>query len=299
MPKGYYNVNAVELSWSIGHTKIYQIIELDDAGEIIQESITGAAPEEIMKIEWLVPNFADSEGNLKAHVQSFLIQDSGKNIIVDTCNGNGKERTDIQDWGKLQTNFLDKLRVLGVEPEDIDYVLCTHLHFDHVGWNTTLKGGAWVPTFPNARYLFAKEEFEYWKSNPEKEIDDDKQGILDSVMPVIDADLADLIEPNHKITKDVYLVPSPGHTPCHVSVMIESENKKALISGDFVHHPCQVRHPDWYTLADTYPDQGIETRKNLFKELAKDRVLLLGSHFSNPVSGHVVLDKDTYRFNIE
>ena len=166
-------------------------------------------------------------------------------------------------------------------------VACTHLHMDHVGWNTRLVGGKWVPTFPNAQYLFAREEYEYWVKRPAKEIADDKAAFDDSVDPIIRAGLAKLVEVNHMVDGHVRFRPTPGHTPSHISVVIESQDEHAIISGDFLHHPCQIAEPQWTTDADTYPKLAVKTRKDLLEELAGSNALLIGSHFANPVAGRV------------
>jgi len=268
--------------WKIGDVEVFQIVELE-CGKIIQEIMKDATPENIKKIKWLYPNYADENGNLKALVQSFLIKSENKNILIDTCNGNDKKRTDLPEWANLKTDFLKKLEKLG----EVDIVACTHLHVDHVGWNTILKDGKWVPTFPKAKYLFSKEEYEYWESKPEKEIDDDKAAFDDSITPIIEAKLAELVDVNHKIDKNVSFIPTPGHTPSHVCILIESQGQKAIISGDMLHHPCQIANPEWETIVDTFPDKATESRKKILNEIADKDTLLIGTHFSNPVAGKV------------
>jgi glyoxylase-like metal-dependent hydrolase (beta-lactamase superfamily II) len=272
------------LRWRIGEVEIIQLVELE-AGKLIQSIIRGATPENILRIPWLCPHFADETGQIKALVQGFLVKSNGLNILIDTCNGNDKQRTDVPEWSNLQIPFLESLRAVGVNETDVQVVACTHLHMDHVGWNTKLSDGAWVPTFPNAQYLFALEEYNYWLQKPEKEIADDKAAFDDSVTPILDAGLAHLVSTDHRIDNQVRLIPTPGHTPCHVSVLIESKGKRAIISGDFLHHPCQIAMPDWATDADTFPDQGILTRKKLLEDIADTETLLIGSHFAEPVAG--------------
>lgn len=285
------------LKWKIGDVEIIQIVELE-AGKLIQSIIPQASTQNIKKILWLVPHFADQDGNLKALVQSFLIKSNGKNILIDTCNGNNKKRPLTPDWANLQTSFLETLRSTGITEENIDIVACTHMHFDHVGWNTKLVGGKWVPTFPNATYLFAKEEYNYWVQKPKKEVEDDHLGFGDSVSPILKAGLGKLVDEHYSIDETIRFIPSPGHTPHHISIWIESLGKKALISGDFLHHPCQVANPDWSTIVDTFPDRSIETRKKLLSQLADTDVLLLGSHFANPISGYIMKSNNNYMFKL-
>ncbi len=141
------------MKWTVGNIKIFQIIEIE-AGKIIQSIIPDATPKNVKKMKWLIPSYADENGIFKALVQSFLIKSNGKYILVDTCNGNGKNRPNLLEWANLKIKFIEKLDPFGITPSDINYVVCTHLHFDHVGWNTFLVNGKWVPTFPNAKYIF-------------------------------------------------------------------------------------------------------------------------------------------------
>lgn len=275
------------LKWTIGEVEIYQLVELE-CGKLIQSIIKNAQPENIRQIEWLTPHFADEQGNLKAQVQSFPIKSEGKNILIDTCSGNDKTRTDISEWSDLQTDFIENLVQAGVTPEKIDIVACTHLHCDHVGWNTKLENGKWIPTFPNAMYLFVKQEYEYWLQKPAKEIADDKAAFDDSVTPIVNTGLVQLVVTNHHLDRNVRFLPTPGHTPAHVSVLIESRGKRALISGDVLHHPCQIAHLDWNTDADTFPEKAMETRKKVLQKIGDTDTLLIGSHFANPVAGKII-----------
>lgn len=275
------------LRWTIGDIEVYQIVELE-AGALIQSIIKNATRENIQRIGWLYPHFADAAGNLRAQVQSFLIRSDNKNILIDTCNGNDKVRTDIPVWANLKTDFLSRLDDIGVTAMDVDVVTCTHLHTDHVGWNTILEDGVWVPTFPSAKYLFARDEYAYWEKKPEKEIADDKAAFDDSVSPIMKAGLAELVDTDHKIDRHVSLMPAPGHTPAQVCVLIKSEGQQAIISGDFLHHPCQIAKPQWTTEADTLPDKALVTRQSILDRIVGTDTLLIGSHFANPVAGRVV-----------
>ncbi len=284
------------MKWKIGDVEIFQIIEIPDAGKVLQDGIKPATPEKIRRIKWLFPHFADKNGKFKATVASFLIKSEGKNILVDTGNGNDKIRTDLPEWSRLKTDFLDKLRKLGVAKEKVDVVISTHLHTDHVGWNTELIDGVWKPTFPNAEYLFVQKEYDYWKTNPEREVADDKDAFDDSVKPVVDAGLGKFISSDYMIDKNLKLISAPGHTPEHVSLKIESKGKNALFSGDFIHHPCQLANPEWTIEYDTYPDKAIETRRKLLEEITDKEILLIGAHFAPPTVGYVVRSSREYAF---
>lgn len=278
------------LKWTIGEVEILQIVEMED-NELFATFIPDAKPENVKPIKWLAPHFIDEKGNLKAQVQSFLIQSSGKNILIDTCNGNDKSRPNVPTWGNLHTDFLKRFDDYGIDTESIDVVACTHLHFDHVGWNTSRDNGKWMPTFPHATYLFSKEEYEYWIKKPKKEMIDDKNAIDDSVSPIVDAGLAKFVSDDHRVDEHVRFLPTPGHTPHHVSIEVESQGKKAIITGDIMHHPCQIAHQEWTTPADTYPDQTIETRKKFINAVKDQDILVIGSHFANPVAGNIITDR--------
>jgi glyoxylase-like metal-dependent hydrolase (beta-lactamase superfamily II) len=173
-------------------------------------------------------------------------------------------------------------------------VVCTHLHVDHVGWNTMLENGKWAPTFPKARYLLGRREYDFWSAHD----DGEQQAMLgDSVKPIFDAGLVQLVELDHVISPEIRLTPSTGHTPGHVSVMIESEGERAVITGDMTHHPCQLAHPDW-SLGDNDPKAAALTRSRLFAEWADETILVIGTHFAAPTAGHVVRDGAAFRFAV-
>jgi len=291
-------VTSESLVWQVGEISVHSFVEILDAGEVIQEVIPDATADNIKAIPWLQPDFADADGKLKAVVQSFGIKTPSVRIIVDTCVGDRRDRPDLPAWQNLQTDFLTKLEKSGFGREDVDVVLCTHLHFDHVGWNTMEVNGKFVPTFPRARYLFARQEFEYWKTRPSNEVESDHNGFVDSVMPVVDAGLVELVESDHCISEGVFLLPTPGHTPSHVSVWIESQGKRAVVTGDVMHHPCQIARPDWSTLADTSQEMARNTRREILERFADSEVLIIGSHFSSPTVGHIRRDGDSYMFKV-
>lgn len=284
------------VNWNIGKVKVTCITELENAGNVIQDSIPFATVDKIKKIGWLVPEFANLDGTLKAHTQSFLLEIGELRILIDTCVGNDKKRVDIKEWGNLKTDYLQKINEAGCKVSDITHIMCTHLHFDHVGFNTTLSGGKWIPTFPNAKYIFSKAEFEYWSKMPSSEIEDDRQGIRDSIMPIIEENKHLLVDDNFELCDEVKLIPTPGHTPHHCSVTIDSQGEKGLITGDFIHHPCQMENIDWYTLADTDKDKATQTRKTMLEKYSDSQTLVFGSHFSYPVAGYIVSDNNKYKF---
>jgi glyoxylase-like metal-dependent hydrolase (beta-lactamase superfamily II) len=226
-------------------------------------------------------------------IHALVVETPSRRIVVDTCLGNDKENRRIPTWNRLQTSFLSDLAAAGYARETIDTVICTHLHVDHVGWNTMLVEGRWVPTFPNARYLMGRIEFAHWASQHERE---DMSAVLaDSVTPVWEAGLVDLVETDHRICGEVSLVPSLGHTPGHVSVRIASQGEEALITGDFMHHPCQIAHPEWSSTADSDPVEAQLTREHMLTHFADAPILVIGTHFAGRTAGHVVRDGDAFR----
>jgi glyoxylase-like metal-dependent hydrolase (beta-lactamase superfamily II) len=283
------------MKWTIGDVTVTKIVELEMAGGT-RFLLPQATPEEILPIAWLRPHFADDDGKLRMSIHSFVVETPDRRIVVDTCLGNDKQGRRIPHWNDRDGPFLADLADAGFPAESIDTVLCTHLHVDHVGWNTRLVDGKWVPTFPRARYLMGRSEYEHWRTVKDRP---DMANILaDSVTPIIDAGLATMVETNERISNEISLIPTLGHTPGHVSVMIQSNGEQALITGDFMHHPCQIAYPEWSTLADTDPDQAIETRRRMFRRLAGTPVLIIGTHFAGATAGRLVNDGDTYRLDV-
>jgi glyoxylase-like metal-dependent hydrolase (beta-lactamase superfamily II) len=242
---------------------------------------------------WLAPYFLDDAGRFLQSIHTFVVQASGLTVLVDTCVGNDKDRGGRRPFHMMHTSFLEDLRAAGVAPESVDVVLCTHLHVDHVGWNTRLENGRWVPTFPHARYLFGRREWEHWSA----ERDPDTARIMaDSVAPVLEAGLATLVDADHRITDELWLEPTPGHTPGHVSVRLRSGDADAVITGDLMHHPIQMAEPDWCSHFDVAPDQARKTRRAFCERYADRPVTVLGTHFHEPTAGRIVTHGPAWRF---
>jgi glyoxylase-like metal-dependent hydrolase (beta-lactamase superfamily II) len=283
------------MKWRIGQVTVTRIVELEATGGS-RFILPQATREAILPIAWLFPHFADEAGRLKMSIHALVVETPSHRIIVDTCLGNDKENRRIPTWNRLQTSFLADLAAAGYPRETIDTVLCTHLHVDHIGWNTMLRDGQWIPTFPNARYLFGRVEFAHWTGESGRA--DMAPIVADSVRPVADAGLVDLVETDHRVCDEVSLVPTIGHTPGHVSVRIASQGEEALITGDFMHHPCQIARPEWSSTADSDPDQARRTRKRMLAELSQRPVLVIGTHFAGPTAGRIVRDGDAFRLAV-
>jgi glyoxylase-like metal-dependent hydrolase (beta-lactamase superfamily II) len=277
--------------WRIGEATITRIVEMDPFFMPPEGLFPAASAEMVRATTWLAPHFADAEGQINLVFQCFLVEVGARKILVDTCIGDGKQ-LDEPSFSNRVSDFLETLARAGAAPDSVDTVLCTHLHFDHIGWNTRLVDGAWIPTFPKARYLFGRTEVDHTLALTPDEGD---ASIAQSVRPILDAGLADLVEPTHRICDEVRLISTPGHTAGHVSVMIESAGERALISGDAFHHPAQLAHPDWSDRFAYDAALGIATRRRIFADLADVPTLLIGSHFCEPTAGLVLKDGDAWR----
>ena len=298
------------MHWQVGEARITAVVEQD---LVMDGLISKARPDALAEIAWLRPHFVDEAGRMLGLVQCFVIEIGGKLVVVDTCVGDEKDLPSDPAWNRKTFGLLGKFRAAGFDPEAVDLVLCTHLHLDHVGINTRLEGGEWVPTFPNARYLFARAEYEYWKAEAEAEPVDPatlesnferyRAGFQrtqkcvheQSVEPVMRAGLAELVDPPCEPIPGVHLVPTTGHTPGHVSVEIRSRGEAALITGDAFHHPCQIARAGWATVADFDREESSATRRRMLEELEASGALMLGTHFAEPTAGRVVRDGKSWR----
>ena len=281
------------LSWTIGDVTVTRLqeLELAIAHDPVSPFIPEATPAALAELPGLVPNFVTPEGALLLSFHALLVEAPGLRLVVDTCFGNDRDHAFL--GGALHTDFLERMQALGWPPESVDTVICTHLHVDHVGWNTRLVDGVFVPSFPRARYCVAAREYAHFLAHMTA---DDEALAAQAIRPISDAGLLTLVEPYHRFSPEIRLAPTPGHTAGHVSVIIESKGQRALISGDFVHHPCQMPRPHWMTPWEHDRDQTLATRLTQFDALASSGDLLIGTHFPAPTGGHVVRDGDAYLF---
>ncbi len=273
----------------IGDIEVWRILELDLPFMLPEQLYPNAGPEVSAIIQAEVPGaLCPTSGRLILPVQGFLLKTPTHTILVDSCVGNDKTAPNDPDWNKRSdVRFVAALTAAGVAFEDVDYVLCTHLHIDHVGWNTRLEDGRWVPTFPNARYLMpaADEEMQRTRDTPV---------FNESVLPVIEAGQAEMVQPGHKLGKEITLMPTPGHTPGHVSVVLQSGDDRAVITGDAMHCSAQCQHPEWHFLYDSDPNLAVASRTDLLGHAAETGCLVLGSHFSLPSLGRVQEDNGSF-----
>ena len=247
---------------------------------------------------WLEPDNLDPEsGALVMAFQSYLLRTDRLTILIDTCVGNDKNRPLRPNWHRRNWPWMDNLRACGVTPEEIDVVLCTHLHTDHVGWNTRLEDGRWTPTFPNARYLFHEKEYAYWQ----REYRDQewlRDAFEDSVLPVVEAGRAVMVAGDHEIDHGLFLEPAPGHTPGAVCLHLKDGGQHAVFCGDLMHHPLQVPEAQWSSIFCTDPDLSRRTRMAFVDRFAETDSMVLPAHFvgGGRIVGGGPDDKPTFRF---
>ncbi len=248
-------------------------------------------------LDWMVPRHFMPDGEILTIVtQSFLIKTPHNTILVDACSGNDKHRNRAH-FHQQKWPWLDTLAAAGATPEDVDFVLCTHMHVDHVGWNTRLENGHWVPTFPNARYVFARTEWEHWQQvAAETDLPWTGNYIEDSVLPIVEANRAVFVETDHEIEDGVWLDPLPGHTPGAVGLRLSSGGHEAVLCGDLMHHMIQCYLPDWSTNFCTNQDEARVTRRKFLEGYADTDMLVFPSHFPAPTGGRIESGTEEFTF---
>jgi len=274
----------------VGPVRIQRIVEL--------ENLTVPATWLLANIEEFRPDLTHFEVN----VQSFLIRTPDNTILVDTGCGNGRRRPGQPLFDNLQTDFLGKLRACGVDPQDIDLVILTHLHFDHVGWNTSWVDGRGFPTFPNARYLFSRQEFEFWEHAQRVALGSEatRQSFRDSVVPIVEAGLARFLEDLDEIRNydaAIGLFALPGHTPFQFGVSITDDDRTVLIVADALHSPLQIGEPRLYNGGDIDREGALQTRTALIRRALASGAILLGSHIGGMTAGRIVPTGNGPRFD--
>jgi glyoxylase-like metal-dependent hydrolase (beta-lactamase superfamily II) len=246
---------------------------------------------------WLAPRYyAPEQGRLIASIHSWLIRMNGLIILVDACSGNHKPRPGMPRFDNLNTPYLDRLRAAGVQPEEIDLVLCTHLHIDHVGWNTRLDNGRWVPTFPKARYVMSRTDHAFWAeaSRDPARAEFERNTYNDSVLPIVEAGLAEMVDGEHDLGRGLMIRPSPGHTPGHIRIDLESDGKRAMFSGDALHNPVQVPLWRWNSRFCEDLEQARTSRHDLLADCAEQHALLMPAHFAPPHAAFIAAKGNSF-----
>ncbi|AWO80503.1 MULTISPECIES: MBL fold metallo-hydrolase [Serratia] len=274
-----------------GDVEVIQIVELD-ISHFMPNLLPDATPERVKGIEWLCAPYRNNDYSLNAVSQCFIIRKGKRLFVVDTCVGNEKEIPGIPEFTDMNIDFIEALTAAGIATTAVTDVLCTHLHFDHVGWNTYRKDGQWYPTFPRAKYHFADEELSYWMSNA---ADESAAGLdvahavahRQSVQPVLDAGLANRIAMEEDLGDGFSVFPSPGHSIAHVCLRVETDTGLLILAGDMMHHPCQIAHPEWASASDHDQNLSTATRHKIFGELSGTQTLIAGTHFPSPSFGRI------------
>jgi len=278
----------------IGDFRVDRVLESEGPYFALDFLLPEAPPDLIDEnADWLKPLFVDPADNrLVLSFQTFVLRTGRHTILIDTCTGNDKERPTRPNWHRQQGPYLDRLRALGVPPEAVDFVFCTHLHADHVGWNTRLENGRWVPTFPKARYVFARREYEHWEkvhrevgANGGEPVS--HGSFADSVLPVVEARRAVFVESDHEIESGVFLEPAPGHTPGNCLLHAKNGGKHAVFIGDVMHTAAQLARPTLSSRFCTDPALSAKTRVALCERHAESDTVILACHFPTPVAGRI------------
>lgn len=237
-------------------------------------------------------------GGLKLSIHTWVVKTGKQTILIDTCNGNHKERPNFELAHHLDLPYLERLAAAGVSPEEVDIVMCTHLHVDHCGWNTQLKNGKWVPTFPNAKYIFSREEFNQWNpAVPGYDESPINAGVFnDSVLPVVEAGLAQMVDDDHALNDNMLIRLAPGHTKGSIVLEVESRGQHALFAGDTLHSPIQILRPEWSSGFCLDPVMSGQTRRKLMEHCVEKNALLMPAHFPPPHAVRVSRDGNNFTF---
>lgn len=277
----------MSLQFSAGDLTIHRIVEQETTFLPALDMLPALTPDLLAENRgWMRQAGAiDDSGTLILCFQSYVIRTPHHTILLDSCIGNDKPRPARPKWHmKTDDTYLRALKQAGFSVGDIDYVMCTHLHVDHVGWNTRLENGRWVPTFPNARYVFAKGEFDYWTAqNAKAEV----PPFIDSVLPVVEAKRADIVSDDFVIGDHARILPTPGHTPGHVAFSFGREKDDAVFGGDLMHSPLQTRYPELSAKFDVDPAQAAVTRRNFLERYCETDTLCCPAHFPSPSVGKI------------
>jgi len=294
----------MEEPWRVDDVVIHRLVENETCHQSVADLLPGLTPEAILaRAEWLGEEAFDPiTGIVYRSYHSYIVETPQHRVVVDTCIGNRKTLAHRPDWHqKDDSRWLDAFEATGLTLADIDYVLCSHLHIDHVGWNTRWQDGRWVPTFPNARHLVVTGEYESARSWPDVHADDPSAGLFrtsfaESVEPIMTAGRVDLVEADHGLGDYFRLAPTPGHTLDHTAIRVGKGYDAAVFTGDLFHSPVQSVFPDVRMPYDADPDLAARTRRTFLEQYCGTDTLVCTMHFPAPSAGHVVPAGDGFRF---
>ena len=282
----------------IGDIEVTRVVEAAGSFAPVDFLLPGFNPEILQRHRWLQPGFVDAAMQVVMSFHSYLLRTTRHTILVDGCVGNGKERPLRPMWHRQEVPYLERLAAAGVQPEQIDFVFCTHLHADHVGWNTRLKGGRWVPTFPNARYIFGRREYEHWEALQRAGEEPNHGSFADSVLPVMEAGLADLVESDHELETGLHLEAAYGHTPGTCLLHAHSRGQHGVFTGDVMHTPVQLADPALSSRFCADPALSARTRQALCERYAETQSTLFTGHFPAPSAARIVRAGSTFGLQV-
>ena len=278
----------------IGDLQVQRVVEAEGAFAAVDFLLPAFDKQLLEEHPWLQPSFVDQENRVMMSFHSYVIRTGRHVILVDGCVGNDKERPLRPPWHRQQGPFLQRLAAAGVKPEEVTLVFCTHLHADHVGWNTRLVNGRWVPTFPNARYLFARTEYEHWEKLQRAGENPNHGSFADSVLPVMEAKQADLVASDYEIDRGLYLEAAPGHTPGTCLLHAKSGAAHGIFSGDVLHTPVQLADPGLSSRFCSDVNQSASTRRALCERVADTPTVLYTGHFPAPSATRIVRSANSF-----
>jgi glyoxylase-like metal-dependent hydrolase (beta-lactamase superfamily II) len=277
----------MSLTFTAGDITVHRIVEQETGFMPALDFLPSLTPEVLAENRaWMQAAKAlDAQDVLILCIQSYLVKTPHHTILIDSCIGNDKPRPRFPNWNmKTDDTYMRSLAAAGVSVGDIDYVMCTHLHADHVGWNTRLENGRWVPTFPKARYLFGKTEFDYWIGMHAKT---PSPTIEDSVLPIVEAKRHEIVGDDHAIGDHIRILPTPGHTPGHVAFTLGRARDEAVVSGDIMHSPIQARYPEMSMMSDVDKAAAAKTRRAFLERYCDTDTLCCTAHFPSPSVGKI------------
>jgi len=290
---------GMSAAFRCGSIEVMRIKETLGAAFPPQYLLPDLPPEAVERhLGWLAPNHYDeAKKRFVMGTHTWLLRTKHHTILVDTCIGNHKPRPHSPGFDNLEQPYLERLAQAGFKPEDVDFVLCTHLHVDHIGWNTQLRDGRWVPTFPNAKVICSVAELKSAeaKARANDPEDDHLAQWQDSLLPVLEAGLLQSVEGTHELEDGVTIEPTPGHTPGHVVLRTESGGERMLFAGDLCHHPLQVYYPD--TNSRFCEDAAVARamRRKILAGCVESGALLAPAHWGAPHAGRIEANAANFR----
>lgn len=279
---------------SIGDIGVARVVESEGPFAPLEFLLPDFAKELLLEHAWLKPAYVDAQDRALMSFHSYVLRTPRHVILVDGCVGNGKERPARPMWHRQELPYLERLAATGVRPEQVNFVFCTHLHADHVGWNTRLRDGRWVPTFPNAKYIFARREYEHWEALVRAGETPNHGSFGDSVLPVVEAKQAELVESDHEIEDGIYLEAAYGHTPGTCLLHAQSRGRHGVFTGDVMHTPVQLADPSLSSRFCSDPAQSAATRRALCERYAETDSLLFTGHFPAPSTARIRRSENSF-----